>query len=248
MFLLEAPVVSTSLLSKERHAMGVRPHGMRTFSVVAGIRGMPCLKIKSEAEDRQPAVDGCLKECCTFSGRENSKRYYRGWIDQRECAEDCSKTHHIFVYIYRHYREHTVKSCSPTSGTVTLGKHNGTFSPLKGPFPNTLPYSCLTIRRNSSYMPSFCIFERTKDVTPPNRALTVVILLSHETKAEVAVPSIRVLSEEPYGSRIRAEVTKVQVTVKSQTYSAYAWQRPCCATKRAQQLCRLALYSSLSTE
>jgi hypothetical protein len=48
-----------------------------------------------------------------------------------------------------------------------------------------------TIEMNSSYNPSFLIFVSTNWLTPPNTAFTVVILLSHETNDDVAVPSMR---------------------------------------------------------
>lgn len=49
-------------------------------------------------------------------------------------------------------------------------------------------------------MPSAFILGRTRSATPPSKLTTVVILLSHVTKAEMSLPSTRVDSVLPYGS------------------------------------------------
>jgi hypothetical protein len=52
---------------------------------------------------------------------------------------------------------------------------------------------------NSAYIRSSFIFSRTKLLTPPRSAFTVVILLSQLTKLDTPVPSTRSLSVLPYG-------------------------------------------------
>lgn len=98
--------------------------------------------------------------------------------------------------------EHVAKSTRPVSGTTLFGRQSATSEPFSGPSPKTRICSALETWINSSYIMSRFILLRTKDVTPPKSPFIVVILLSQEMNADVAVPSLLVLSDDPYRSML----------------------------------------------
>lgn len=135
---------------------------------------------------------------------------------------------------------HVAKSTRPVSGTTESGRQSATSEPFNGPSPKTRTCSALETCINSSYTSSRFILLRMKDVTPPKSPFTVVILLSQETNADVAVPSFLVLSDDPYRSILYVHQS---FNRRRSTYFAFVSLWPCCATKQGRQFCRPTLYS-----